>query len=280
MKSIATIERLLFFRAPGRRLDVLPDDTFLVSYPRSGSVWTSFLIAAVLSGRAPDFVSVNALLPDIYVAKRHYLSRLARPRLLKSHEYFDPRYRKVIYLVRDPRDVVISYHDFHERKGRIPKDYPLQSYGERFVTDGMDGLGTWREHAGSWLGARSERSDFLLLRYEDLKNATVSELRRIVDFIGLEATDAQLALAVEQCSITAMRKLEQLQAKEGVIDRGRFERPGVRSGVAGGWRNRLDPVVEARITAAFGPVMRDLGYLDGFAQGSGSSDMRIRRITS
>ena len=263
--------RLLWFRPPGRKVNVLPDDTFLVSYPRSGSVWTRFLIATVINGRSPDFIRMNALLPDIYGASRRHLSRLARPRLMKSHEYFDPRYRRVIYLVRDPRDVVISYHEFQKKRKMIPENCPLESYVERFVEGGLDPFGTWREHVGSWLGARSGLPCFLLVRYEDLKSTTVSELRRIADFIGLHADDAQLAMAAEQCSFAAMRKLEQVQAREGMIDRSRLSRPALRSGVAGGWRNQLDRVSAARITEAFHAVMGDLGYLDGSARRLSSS---------
>ena len=61
---------LLSLRPPRREISVLEDDTFLVSNPRSGSVWTRFLIASVLFGSLPDFVKMNALLSDIYVASR------------------------------------------------------------------------------------------------------------------------------------------------------------------------------------------------------------------
>jgi hypothetical protein len=262
MINLTLVDRFLFFRAPGRRIEIFPDDIFLVSYPRSGGTWMRFLITTLLEGHSPDFVRINALLADIYGTSRLRLKSLARPRLLKSHEYFDPRYKRVIYLVRDPRDVVISYYDFHKRERVIPQDIPLNSYVDRFVTGRLDSFGTWREHVGSWLGARFRTPGFLLLRYEDLKSTTVSELRRIVDFIGLERDDARLALAVEQCSLAAMRKIERMQAKQGVIDRRRFDMPGIRSGVVGGWRNQLDRGLEAQITDAFYLLMRDLGYLD------------------
>jgi hypothetical protein len=281
MNSRTILELLLSFQPPGRRVEVLPDDIFLVSYPRSGSVWVRFLIVTLIDGRSSDFVRMNALLPDIYGASRRQLRRLTRPRLIKSHEYFDPRYRRAVYLVRDPRDVVVSYHEFQRREGIIVEDYPLSNYVERFVTGVLDRFGTWKEHVGSWLGARGGRADFLLVRYEDLKSATVSELRRVVEFIGLEADDAKLALAAELCSVGAMRRIEQVQAMEGVIDPRRLDRPGIRSGVAGGWRNQLDRGLEARITEAFHPLMQDLGYLDGSIRsrsaGPDAPGMRLRQ---
>jgi hypothetical protein len=269
MINLTLVDRFLFFRAPGRRIEIFPDDIFLVSYPRSGSTWTRFLIATLLEGDSPDFVRINAMLPDIYGMSRLRLKNLARPRLLKSHEYFDPRYSRVIYLVRDPRDVVTSYHNFLKRQRIIAQDESLNSYVERFVAGRLDSFGTWREHVGSWLGARFGAPGFLLLRYEDLKSTTVSELRRIVDFVGLETDDERLAIAVEQCSLEAMRKTERMQAKQGFIDPKRLDRPDIGSGVVGGWRNQLGQELEARITDAFHPLMKDLGYLDGSSTANG-----------
>jgi len=38
---------------------------------------------------------------------------------MKSHEPFDVRFRKVIYLVRDPRDVAVSEYHFDLKKRYI-----------------------------------------------------------------------------------------------------------------------------------------------------------------
>jgi len=45
-------------------------------------------------------------------------------RIIKSHEYFDPRSKKVIYIVRDPRDVALSYYDFSRKYRQIDDSYP------------------------------------------------------------------------------------------------------------------------------------------------------------
>src|SRR4051794_3610937 len=87
----------------GRRLTVLPDDIFIVSYPRSGNTWTRFLIGNLLSPNSPvTFANVESRIPEIYLCTDQQLRELAKPRIMKSHEYFDPRYKKIIYLVRDP----------------------------------------------------------------------------------------------------------------------------------------------------------------------------------
>ena len=61
------------------------------------------------------------IIPDIYKNTEKDLKVIKRPRVLKSHEYYDPRQKKLIYLVRDPRDVVISYYHCESRGEAIFK---------------------------------------------------------------------------------------------------------------------------------------------------------------
>src|ERR1051326_236512 len=80
----------------GRKLAVFPDDTFIVSYPRSGNTWTRFLIANLLHPDEPvTFRNISRLLRDSEARSSRYLKSIPRPRVIKSHEYFDHRYQRV-----------------------------------------------------------------------------------------------------------------------------------------------------------------------------------------
>ena len=105
----AGVKLALGLHHPGRNLAVFPDDIFIVSYPKSGNTWTRFLMAnLVYPEKSPDFANLNQVIPDPEALSKRALARLPRPRIIKSHQYFDPRYRRVIYVVRDPRDVALS----------------------------------------------------------------------------------------------------------------------------------------------------------------------------
>src|SRR5262250_161756 len=109
----------------GRTLAVRPDDVFLVSYPRSGNTWTRFLVANLLHPHEPaTFANIERMVPDIYVNSQVALLRVPHPRVLKSHEPFDPRYKKVVYIVRDPRDVAVSMYHWEIKRGRIREECP------------------------------------------------------------------------------------------------------------------------------------------------------------
>lgn len=60
--------------------------------------------------------------------------------MIKSHEYFDHRYRRVIYLVRDPQDVALYDHNFQRKYLQIHDDYPLERYISDFVAGASEFL--------------------------------------------------------------------------------------------------------------------------------------------
>jgi hypothetical protein len=265
LKAIGkAVVHALGLRPPGRNVEVFADDVFVVSYPKSGNTWVRFLIAHLLAeGRPVDFSSVQEIVPGIDWLPANKLRSLSRPRILKSHEYFDPRYEKLVYLVRDPRDVVVSYYHHDIRRRRIPQVYPIEQYVARFLAGRLDPYGSWNEHVGSWLGARDGDPGFLLLRYEDLSAAPQPGLRRIADFLGLCPSDAELALACQRSSFEAMGKLERFQAATaGTLSPVRLQQPFVRSGTVGGWRREMPPALAARITARWGTTMAALGYAE------------------
>src|SRR5205823_12606754 len=80
-----------------RNFAVYPDDTFVVSYPRSGNTWARFLIANLVhSGQNVSFINIEKLIPDTSSQSNRALKATPRPRIIKTHQYFDHRYRKVI----------------------------------------------------------------------------------------------------------------------------------------------------------------------------------------
>jgi len=248
----------------GRTLAVRPDDTFIVSYPRSGNTWTRFLVANLLHpGEPASFSNIERLVPDAEAQSSRYLRSLPSPRTIKSHSYFDPRYPRVIYVVRDPRDVVLSYYDFSRKYRQIGDDYPLS----RYVSDCVQGRlisadwGTWAENVASWVYARGARPGFLLLRYEDMKAETARELQRIADFYGIGLTAERTTTVVERSSAERMRELEKTEGKNWVSTRDkRSDIPFVRTATSGGWRTKLSAESVAEIEAAWGPIMAQLGY--------------------
>ena len=261
----------------GRNLAVYPDDTFIVSYPRSGNTWTRFLVANLVHPEQPvTFANIEKLIPDCEAMSSRYVKRVPRPRIIKSHEYFDPRYKKVTYIVRDPRDVALSYYDFSRKYRHIEDSYPLPRFVSDFVAGRLSSFdwGTWGENVASWFYTRNGRPEFLLLRYEDMLSNTQSELAKVARFLNIEATPGRLAGAVERSSADRMRKLEASQGEQWVATKNkRSDIPFVRTASSGLWKDKLPASSIAEIESAWGPLMRELGYQLTTTQGESRGRM-------
>jgi hypothetical protein len=259
---IAGVKRGLRLHRPSRSLLILPDDIFLVSFPKSGNTWTRFLLANLMFPEQPaTFANIHHLIPDPEATTKRDFDRMPRPRIIKSHECFDPRYPRVIYIVRDPRDVAVSQYHYHRKLQKIADNSPIENFITRFLAGETCPHGSWGQNIATWLVAKQSNSRFLLLRYEDMIADTPRELAKIVQFLGMAADSARLNQAVERSSAGRMRQIEQAQTDQCELTKGsRKDISFVRAAGSGGWRTELSPSIAGMIEDAWGPLMNHLGY--------------------
>jgi hypothetical protein len=229
------------------------DDTFIVSYPKSGNTWVRFLLAnALYRGATVDFHTIHKLIPEVG-ADEERPPALPRPRLFKSHAPYQSAYPRVIYILRDGRDVYSSY--FHYRQPDLPDDATFEAFleGDRWPT-------RWSEHVEGWMNAAaSESEDVLVVRFEDLKENSVRELRRMLSFLGKESIAGErIQQAVKASSFENMRRLERERGRK----HGRVE-DFMRNGEAGGWEEMFTEEARNIFRRKEGDVLARLGYAEG-----------------
>jgi hypothetical protein len=263
-KQLAAYARVVTKRQPAARgLTVFPDDTFLVSFPRSGNTWTRFLVCNLINPDDPvNFAQLESRIPEIYDVTDRSLRAFPRPRIIKSHECFDPRYKKIVYIVRDPRDVLISYYEFQLKRRVISEELSLEDFVPHFMESEIEPkTGSWRDHVVSWTATRGGQKNFLLLRYEDMLADTKKESTKIAAFLGLDSSPERIARAVALSSADRMRKLEKEQSRQWKeTKKTRQDKPFVRKAASGGWKTILSERAVAQIESAWGDVMRSAGY--------------------
>jgi len=256
------VKRAFGLDLAGRHYTVYPDDTFLVSYPKSGNTWVRFLLANLIyPNQTVGFSNINRLLPAPGVLSKRFLKKLPRPRILKSHEPFDVRFRRVIYLVRDPRDIAVSEYHFDLKKRYISPSMTLEQFIKPFLAGETSSYGSWWEHVASWVGPCYSQPRFLRVRYEDLLADPVGETAKIAEFLSIKADEERLKSAVTRSSADRMRKLEQQQSNQWTGTKNtRQEIPFVREAKAGGWKESLPRHCVEEIEVAWFPLMNFLGY--------------------
>lgn len=239
-----------------------PDDVLLVSYPKSGNTWVRFLVGNLLDSNEPiTFANLERRVPDLYVVPERDLLACPRPRHIKSHEAYDARYRRVVYVVRDPRDVLISAYHYSVKTRAITEELGLEAFAARSVAGDFRRQPDWGEHVGSWLGARLGSDQFLLLRYEDLLSDTLGAAERLAAFLGVGRSEDQLRAAVQRSSAAELRRQEEQDPHAWVAMRGtRADRPFVRAARAGQWQGALSEHLLTEIERQWGRVMREAGY--------------------
>lgn len=228
------------------------DDIFVVGFPKSGHTWVQYLLAGLLCGvdatRCSDAL-VQAIVPDIH-ANAGY-RRYTQPMFFKSHHLPRPDYRRVIYLLRDGRDAMVSY--FHFYNALFPaKDFPT------LVRTTPDLPARWHEHVEAWL-ANPHGAELLVIKYEDSLRDATAQLRRICTFAHIEADDALLARTSEAASFANMRQREKhLGLRSPLWPK---DKAFVRRGQAGSYRDEMPPEALALFLSEAEPTLRKMGYL-------------------
>jgi hypothetical protein len=248
----------------GRRCDV-----FLLSYPKCGRTWLRLMI-----GRAVQ--------PALGLRQRELLAftnaavrRPGVPRLLATHDDSPQvktpehvmtdkrgyRGRRVVLLVRDPRDVVVSLF-FHRTRWRGDA-YP--GTVSEFVRERRGGLDTVLAFYNAWAAQRGLTDDLLIVRYEDLHTAAAAELARVLEFTGLDFVDADARERAVR--LTTFERMQQIEGRNALHSRALRARDAgdpesfrVRRGVVGGHRDYLSDAdiawIDGRIERSLDPSYR------------------------
>jgi hypothetical protein len=231
-------------------------DCFLTSYPKSGRTWFRYILShyfAALSG-FPDAVNLhnmfsivpnfdldpvrgipgfrdggNGVVPKVWVSHLDYRASL----FLR---------RPVIFMVRDPRDVVVSAF-FHATRHK----HRFEGTLEAFIEDREQGVPAICRYLNGWARGIDRRRHHVL-SYEALSDDAERETRKVLEFLGCRHDAQALTAAVEAGRFESMQDRERA---EGIpahdYDRSDTDSLRMRRGRAHGFHDYLDQPMIARV---------------------------------
>jgi hypothetical protein len=227
-------------------------DVFIAGFPRSGNTWMQNLLAGVYYGLHPEYASdglAERLIPDVHQVK--YYARISPVMFFKTHDLPLPRHRRVVFLVRDGRDAMVSYlHFLAETTGRRPDFLATVTGNDLWPAQ-------WHEHAEAWL-ANPWKAEILTVRYEDLKSDGPSELRRICTFAGLDRPEELLGRIWHATEFARMQRRE--ARERGLSDDAPRDSRLTRRGEVGSFRDEMPPAVLEAFMRQSAAMLRYFGY--------------------
>ncbi len=252
-----------FFVFNPNRRKINGADTLVLSAANSGRTWLRVLLNKYLSIKYGiefsmkfEKIKPGETIPFVFfsheiwhhIALDTFFQRLKGKHLIPDKVAFE---KKLIILSRDPRDMVVSRY-FHVTKNEVdPRHLGTIS---KFIRDERCGIRPIVTILNNWRMRFAAHPRCLWINYEALRTDTVSEFRRILEFIegSGRADEAALLEAVRFSDFENMKRMEKKgEIKSEVL---KHRNPGdpdsfkVRSGVVKGYLKH------------FGP--EDLSYLD------------------
>lgn len=184
---------------------------YIVSFPKSGNTWIRAFIANLYADNI-DFINLRNIIPGI-----NNLNCVPKTNLnmYTSHYPFFPFSGKVLYIIRDPRSVAVSYFYYQKKYKRIPNEMEFHDFFyNEFLNDKYDVFGNWYQNTSSWVYSSNENKNFFLLKYEDMVNNEFEYGKKIVDFYELPFSDDQIKNALEKSSFNNLKEIEQKQKEK------------------------------------------------------------------
>lgn len=196
----------------------------IVSYPRTGFHWINGLISHVLVSRfdlGQTYLKGKPRVPihDVLAEKTNgkalrfghthdegASSNLKWQQLSKDKSGWSNK--KVMFLIRDPRDTIVSSYWHHYRKDLPVKLEPDESISQ-FIRRDTVGVKKLLRFWEIWSQNQHVPLEFHLQRYEDMhEDGGARAVRKLAEMINVEVDDSDIVYAVEAMEFSKQQKLE------------------------------------------------------------------------
>ena len=274
---------------------------WISSYPKSGNTWTRYFLSNYFFNKQkinsdfnilnkidkfppykflPQLISEDEIKESAYNISKYWTKiqlEITKENedfiFLKNHNALvsvegrnltDERFSLAfIYLVRDPRDIAVSYSNFDKTLSidkaieRITSENLYCHVTKKLPLD-VEVLGSWKFNYNSWKSGVAEVPR-IIIKYEDLINNTFETKLKIIKFLSnilnFKVDTNQIKYSIEQSDFKRLQGIENNQKFHESTN------TFFNSGKIGQWKNILSPTQINKIEKFCSDEMKELGYL-------------------
>lgn len=212
-------------------------DIFVAGFPKSGNTWVQNLVTGILLDSISYRITpklVSEIVPDVH-AKQFY-KRIFPVMVFKTHDLPNIKYKRVIHLVRDGRDAMLSYY-----KMEVNRDKSFKYSLADMIKEGKGVYpAKWYMHTNLWL-ENKYNAELITLKYEDLLNRPLKAMKKLSDFLKVEITEERLDAIYKANHINILRqKVSDYGWDYDYIYKNKTSQSFFRKGTTGSYRNEMN----------------------------------------
>ncbi|XP_078257919.1 sulfotransferase family 5A, member 1 [Rhinoraja longicauda] len=224
-------------------------DALIVTYPKSGTTWMQEILTIIyndgntqLASTTPNWLRTPWI--EHYYCENVVMNMLHQ-RILTTHlpyhflaKSLKQSNAKVIYVARNPKDIIVSFYHFHKMANFLPEPGTFGEFLEKFVT-GEVNYGSWFEHIKEWMNHRDEHN-FLFITYEELTKDLCKSVIKLCNFLEHPLSPEAVDTIVRHCTFASMKENSMINytlVPNEIMDhqKGTF----MRKGVVGDWKEHF-----------------------------------------